>query len=67
MDHFFPLKILENRTYQFIYLTQGMMIVDQYATKFVELSHFTNYLIPNKEKKVEKFENVLVHTKLWSE
>ena len=31
------------------------MIVEEYATKFVELSHFTPYLIPNEPKKASKF------------
>ncbi|KAF5481478.1 hypothetical protein F2P56_002123 [Juglans regia] len=49
-------------------------MVAQYALRFMELSRFANYLIPYKEKKVEKFEHELdrrirerVHTfRIWS-
>lgn len=50
MDRFFLLTLLENRAHQFINLKQGTMTVDQYATKFIELSHFASYLIPEEEK-----------------
>lgn len=31
------------------------MALEEYATKFVELSHFAFYLIPDEPKKVKKF------------
>ena len=31
----------------------------QYAARFVELSHFASYLIPDEEKKTQKFEAAL--------
>lgn len=34
-------------------------MVDQYATRFMELSHFTNYLILDKENKAKMFERGL--------
>jgi hypothetical protein len=40
-------------------LTQGDMSVIEYASQFVQLSRFAPYLIPNKEKKVKKFERGL--------
>lgn len=35
------------------------MTIYQYAAKFVELSHFAKYLIPDEEKKTWKFEEGL--------
>jgi len=35
------------------------MTVEEYATKFVELSRFAYYLIPNEPKKVSKFQKCL--------
>ncbi|XP_041011309.1 uncharacterized protein LOC121255087 [Juglans microcarpa x Juglans regia] len=59
LERFFPQTLCESRARQFADLTQGTMTVDQYATKFMELSHFASYLIPNEEKKAEKFERDL--------
>ncbi|XP_040994286.1 uncharacterized protein LOC121240825 [Juglans microcarpa x Juglans regia] len=59
LERFFPQTLRESRARQFADLTQGTMTVDQYATKFIELSRFASYLIPNKEKKAEKFERGL--------
>ncbi|XP_035551063.1 uncharacterized protein LOC109019070 [Juglans regia] len=49
----------ESRARQFMDLTQGSMTVAQYATTFMELSRFASYLIPDEEKKAEKFERGL--------
>ncbi|XP_041011335.1 uncharacterized protein LOC121255117 [Juglans microcarpa x Juglans regia] len=59
LDHFFPRTLRESRARQFMDLTQGTMTVAQYATKFMELSRFASYLIPDEEKKAEKFERGL--------
>ncbi|XP_041009455.1 uncharacterized protein LOC121253516 [Juglans microcarpa x Juglans regia] len=59
LDHFFPRTLQESRARQFIDLTQGSMTVAQYATTFMELSRFASYLIPDEEKKAEKFERGL--------
>ncbi|KAF5454930.1 hypothetical protein F2P56_024559 [Juglans regia] len=56
LDHFFPRTLQESRARQFMDLTQGSMTVAQYATTFMELSRFASYLIPDEEKKAEKFE-----------
>jgi hypothetical protein len=40
-------------------LVQGSMTVAQYAAKFMQLSRFSLYVIPNKEKKAKKFERGL--------
>ncbi|XP_035540230.1 uncharacterized protein LOC118344213 [Juglans regia] len=59
LDHFFPQTLQESRARQFMDLTQGSMTVAQYATTFMELSRFASYLIPDEEKKAEKFERGL--------
>ncbi|XP_041011310.1 uncharacterized protein LOC121255088 [Juglans microcarpa x Juglans regia] len=59
LDCFFPQSLRESRARQFMDLTQGTMTVDQYATKFMELSRYASYLIPDEEKKAEKFERGL--------
>ncbi|XP_035539634.1 uncharacterized protein LOC118344008 [Juglans regia] len=59
LDHFFPQTLQESRARQFMDLTQGSMTVAQYATTFMELSRFAIYLIPDEEKKAEKFERGL--------
>ncbi|XP_035542906.1 uncharacterized protein LOC109017091, partial [Juglans regia] len=59
LDHFFPQTLQESRARQFMDLTQGSMTVAQYATTFMELSRFASYLIPDEEKKAEKFERSL--------
>lgn len=38
---------------------QGSMFVKENAAKFMELSQFAPYLIPNEEKKARKFEEGL--------
>ncbi|XP_050280765.1 uncharacterized protein LOC126721748 [Quercus robur] len=38
------------------YFPDGTMIVEEYAAKFVELSHFAPYLIPDKPKKAMSLE-----------
>ncbi|KAF5456596.1 hypothetical protein F2P56_026063, partial [Juglans regia] len=59
LDHFFPRTLQESRARQFMDLTQGSMTVAQYATTFMKLSRFASYLIPDEEKKAEKFERGL--------
>ncbi|XP_035542830.1 uncharacterized protein LOC118345283 [Juglans regia] len=59
LDHFFPRTLQESRARQFMDLTQGSMTVVQYAMTFMELSRFASYLIPDEEKKAEKFEHGL--------
>ncbi|XP_041027021.1 uncharacterized protein LOC121267242 [Juglans microcarpa x Juglans regia] len=43
----------------FANLVQGTMMVHQYAARYVELSRFASYLIPDEEKKTRKFEEGL--------
>ena len=56
---YFPDVVRDREEREFFGLVQGTMIVEEYATKFVELSHFTPYLIPNEPKKVSQFQKGL--------
>ncbi|KAF5454673.1 hypothetical protein F2P56_024320 [Juglans regia] len=44
---------------EFTTLVQGTMTVHQYVARFIELSRFAAYLIPEEEKKARKFEQGL--------
>jgi hypothetical protein len=44
---------------EFIDIVQGGMIVIEYAAKFIQLSRFSIYLNPDKEKKGKNFESSL--------
>ncbi|GLT53613.1 hypothetical protein SLA2020_268730 [Shorea laevis] len=54
--HFFPKVVQEAKLREFMDLTQGGMSVTEYASRFVQLSRFAPYLIPDKEKKAKKYE-----------
>jgi hypothetical protein len=56
--HFFPRVVQEAKAREFLDLVQGGMSVIEYAAKFLQLSQFDMYLIPNEEKKAKKFEQV---------
>ena len=49
----------EAKAREFLDLVQGEMSMIEYTMKFLQLSHFGMYLIPNEEKKVKKFERGL--------
>ncbi|XP_057969443.1 uncharacterized protein LOC131158593 [Malania oleifera] len=46
---------------EFLHLTQGQMTIQQYAARFIELSRFAPYLVPNEERKARKFKEGLRH------
>jgi len=56
---FFPRFQRQLRAIEFQNLVQGNMTVEQYSTRFMELARFVANLIPDKESKVELFENGL--------
>ncbi|KAF5447674.1 hypothetical protein F2P56_033206 [Juglans regia] len=58
-DQFFPEVFREAKAREFADLRQGDMSVHQYALKFIELSHFAPYLIPDESRKAQKFERGL--------
>ncbi|XP_057958550.1 uncharacterized protein LOC131151318 [Malania oleifera] len=60
-DEYFPSSIKDEKIEEFTNLTQGNMIVAEYAAKFVELSRFTPFLVPNEARKAKKFEKGMRH------
>ncbi|XP_041025420.1 uncharacterized protein LOC121265825 [Juglans microcarpa x Juglans regia] len=58
-DPFFPRSIRDARAKDFADLVQGTMTLHQYAARYVELSRFASYLIPDEEKKTRKFDKGL--------
>ncbi|KAF5458598.1 hypothetical protein F2P56_022619 [Juglans regia] len=59
LERFFPMSIRDDKALEFTNLIQGAMTVHQYAARFIELSHFVAYLIPDEEKKARMFEQGL--------
>ncbi|XP_040998126.1 uncharacterized protein LOC121244157 [Juglans microcarpa x Juglans regia] len=58
-DRFFPRSIRDARAKGFADLVQDTMTLHQYAARYIELSCFALYLIPDEEKKTRKFEEGL--------
>ncbi|XP_057969332.1 uncharacterized protein LOC131158482 [Malania oleifera] len=56
-DRYFPTTVRENKVVEFLNLTQGNLTVQQYAAKFIELSHFAPYM--DEAKKARMFERGL--------
>ncbi|XP_057958513.1 uncharacterized protein LOC131151277 [Malania oleifera] len=47
-DRYFPTTTRDAKAEEFLNLTQGHLTVQQYATKFVELSRCAPYMVPDK-------------------
>ena len=47
--------VRDRKAREFSDLVQGAMTVEEYVAKFVELSRFAPYLIPDESKKVKEF------------
>ncbi|XP_057962228.1 uncharacterized protein LOC131153786 [Malania oleifera] len=58
-DRHFPSSFREEKIEEFTNLTQGEMTVAEYTAKFVELSCFAPFLIPNEARKARKSEKGL--------
>ncbi|XP_057981306.1 uncharacterized protein LOC131166752 [Malania oleifera] len=58
-DRYFPATIRGVKVEEFLNLTKGHLTIQQYTTKFTELSCFAPYIIPDEAKKVRKFERGL--------
>ncbi|XP_057976531.1 uncharacterized protein LOC131163769 [Malania oleifera] len=58
-ERYFLATIRSVKASEFMYLTQGSMTVQQYATRFVELFWFTSYMVPDEDRKAGKFEEGL--------
>jgi hypothetical protein len=48
--------VQEVKAREFLDLVEEGMTMIEYAVKFLQLSRFAMYLIPNEEKKAKKFE-----------
>ncbi|XP_057953813.1 uncharacterized protein LOC131148096 [Malania oleifera] len=60
-DRYFCTSVRDAKVEEFLNLNQGHMIVQQCAVKFVELSRFTPYMIPDESRKARRFERGLRH------
>ncbi|XP_057975930.1 uncharacterized protein LOC131163350 [Malania oleifera] len=58
-ERYFPAIIRSAKATKFLHLAQGQRTVSQYATRFIELSHFAPYLAPDEEEKARNFEEGL--------
>ncbi|XP_057965506.1 uncharacterized protein LOC131156074 [Malania oleifera] len=58
---YFPSSVIEEKIEEFTNLTQGDMTVAEYVAKFVELSWFAPFLVPNEARKARKFDKGLRH------
>ncbi|XP_057950937.1 uncharacterized protein LOC131145765 [Malania oleifera] len=58
-ERYFLATIRSAKAMKFWHLTQGPMTIEYYVVRFVELSQFSPYLVPDEEKKARKFEKGL--------
>lgn len=58
-ETYFPNVVRDRKERELSNLVQVTMTMEEYATKFIELSCFAPYLIPNEPKKVSEFQEVL--------
>ena len=58
-DNYFPEVVRERKEREFADLVQESMTVEQYAAKFIELSHFGPHLILTEAKKASRFQKGL--------
>ncbi|XP_057954943.1 uncharacterized protein LOC131148966 [Malania oleifera] len=58
-NSYFPTSSREAKVEEFLNSKQGSQTMQQYTARFIELSRFTPYIIPNEMKKARQFEKVL--------
>ncbi|XP_057975251.1 uncharacterized protein LOC131162661 [Malania oleifera] len=58
-DRYFPATTRAAKAEEFFYLTQGQLTVQQYAAKFMELSRFAPFMVPDEFQKARWFERGL--------
>ncbi|XP_040998156.1 uncharacterized protein LOC121244199 [Juglans microcarpa x Juglans regia] len=58
-DRFFPNTMRKQKAREFNNLVQGVMTVEQYARKFIELGKFATHLIATEEMRIERFQEGL--------
>ncbi|XP_057969489.1 uncharacterized protein LOC131158639 [Malania oleifera] len=60
-NRYFPSSLRDAKMEEFLNLTQRYLTVPQYSTKFVKLSRFSPFMIPNEFRKAQRFERRLRH------
>ncbi|XP_057983529.1 uncharacterized protein LOC131168221 [Malania oleifera] len=58
-DQYFPVTTRNVKAKEFFNLTQGRLTIQQYATKFLELSRFAPSMVPDEYQKERWFERGL--------
>ncbi|XP_057954103.1 uncharacterized protein LOC131148418 [Malania oleifera] len=58
-DRYFSATTRETKVEEFLNLKQGQQTVQQYAARFIELSRFVLYIVPDEAKKARQFERGL--------
>ncbi|XP_057965457.1 uncharacterized protein LOC131156021 [Malania oleifera] len=56
---YFPATVREVKVKRFLNLKQNLLSVQQYAARFIELSRFSPYIVPNEIKKARQIERCL--------
>lgn len=54
--HFFPRVVQDVKAREFMDIVQGRLSVIEYAARFLLLSRFAMYLIPDEKKRTSKFD-----------
>lgn len=55
MECFIPRSMRITRAREFEHIKQGSMTVDEYDTKFIQLSWYAPYLVPEEREKTRRF------------
>ncbi|XP_057965424.1 uncharacterized protein LOC131155986 [Malania oleifera] len=58
-DRYFPSSVHDAKAYEFSSLTQGTLIVQSYAARYIKLSRFAPCMISNEYEKARRFEKGL--------
>ncbi|XP_057965327.1 uncharacterized protein LOC131155895 [Malania oleifera] len=58
-EWYFPATVRNAKMEEFMILTQGQLIVEQCASRLMELARFAPFTIPNEARKAWKFERGL--------
>ncbi|XP_057962178.1 uncharacterized protein LOC131153751 [Malania oleifera] len=58
-DRYFPATTTDAKAEEFLNLTHGHLVIQQYATRFVELSRFAPYMVLDEYRKAQRFERGL--------
>ncbi|XP_057981125.1 uncharacterized protein LOC131166550 [Malania oleifera] len=58
-DRYFPATTRVAKAKEFFHLTQGQLTVQQYAAKFMEVSRFAPFMVPDEFQKARWFERGL--------